>query len=79
VTLAVVAARAVGCETAVMDPEMQAKADADAAAFERDIELLEHEAAKAGKSLARTLGPPLAAVLLLVVLAWVLGRRSRNR
>lgn len=75
----VVAARAPGCETAAMDSEMQAKADADAAAFERDIQLLEHEAAKAGKSLARTLGPPLAVVLLLVVVAWMLGRRARNR
>jgi hypothetical protein len=62
-----------------MDPEMQAKADADAEAFERDVQLLEHEAAKAGKSLARKLGPPLAALLALVVLAWALGRRSRDR
>ncbi len=67
------------CETAAMDSEMQAKADADAAALERDIGLLEHEAAQAGKSLARKLGPPLAVVLALVVVAWVLGRRSRNR
>ena len=68
-----------GCETAAMDPDMQTKADADAAAFQRDIEFLEHEAAKAGKSLARKLGPPLAVVLVLVLVAWLLGRRARNR
>ncbi len=61
-----------------MDPEMQAKADADAAAFERDVQLLEHEAAKAGTSLARKLGPPVAVLLVLIVVAWILGRRSRN-
>jgi hypothetical protein len=68
-----------GCETAAMDPEMQAKADADAAALQHDIEILEHEAARAGKSVARRLGPPIAVVLVLVVVAWVLGRRARNR
>jgi hypothetical protein len=61
-----------------MDPEMQAKADADAAAFERDVQLLEHEAAKAGKSLAQKLGPPLAVLAVLLLVAWILGRRSRN-
>ena len=36
-----------------MDPELQAKADAEAAALQRDIEYLEHKAAVAGKSLAQ--------------------------
>jgi hypothetical protein len=62
-----------------MDPEMQTKADADAAALARDVQFLEHEAAKAGKSLARKLGPPVAIVLVLVVLAWIAGRRLRDR
>jgi hypothetical protein len=61
-----------------MDPEMQDKADAAAAALERDVQLLEQEAAKAGKSLAKKLGPPLAVLLVLVLVAWILGRRSRN-
>ncbi len=61
-----------------MDPEMQAKADKDAAAFERDVHLLEQEAAKAGKSLAKKLGPPLAVLAVLMVIALILGRRSRN-
>ncbi len=60
-----------------MDPDMQARVDADAAALERDVLLLEQEASKAGKSLARKLGPPLAVLLVLVVIAWILGRRSR--
>jgi hypothetical protein len=62
-----------------MDPDLQAKADADAAALEHDVQLLEHEAARAGKTLAKKLAPPLAALLVLVVIAWLLGRRSRNR
>jgi hypothetical protein len=61
-----------------MGPDTQAKADADALAFERDVQLLEHEAAKAGKSLAMKVGPPLAAFVVLVVVAWILGRRSRR-
>ena len=61
-----------------MDPEMQAKADADAAAFEHDVQVLEREAAVAGKSLAKKLGPPLALLAVLVLVAWILGRRSRN-
>jgi hypothetical protein len=61
-----------------MDPDMQAKVDADAAALERDVKLLEREAAKAGRSLARRLGPPLAVLLVLVLVAWLLGRRSRR-
>ena len=39
-----------------MDSELQAKADAEAAALQRDIEYLEHKAAAAGKSLAVKLG-----------------------
>jgi hypothetical protein len=62
-----------------MDPELQTKADADAAALQRDLDYLEHEAAVAGKSLAKKLGPPVAAFLLLVIAGWVLGRRSRRR
>jgi uncharacterized protein (TIGR03382 family) len=62
-----------------MDAETQAKADAAAAALERDVQLLEHEAAQAGKSLAKKLGPPIAALLALLLLAWLLGRRSRRR
>ena len=54
------------------------KADAAAASFQRDVELLEHEAAKAGKSLARKIGPPVAVVLALIVVAWILGRRARK-
>jgi hypothetical protein len=61
-----------------MDPEMQAKADADAAALQRDVQLLEHEAARAGKSLGKKLGPPLALLAVLLIVAWILGRRSRN-
>ncbi len=61
-----------------MDPEMQGKVDAATAALERDVELLEHEAAKAGKSLAKKLGPPVAVLLVLIVVAWILGRRSRK-
>jgi hypothetical protein len=61
-----------------MDSDMQAKADKDAAAFQRDVQLLEHEAAKAGKSLAKKLGPPLALLAVLMVVALILGRRSRH-
>jgi hypothetical protein len=73
------AGRKFGCETPGMDPETQAKADAAAVALERDVHALEHEAAKAGKSIARTVGPPVAALLVLMVVAWILGRRARNR
>ena len=62
-----------------MDPEMQAKVDADVAALQRDVDFLEREAAKAGKTLAQKLGPPLGALLVLLVVAWLLGRRSRKR
>jgi hypothetical protein len=62
-----------------MDPEMQAKADRDAAALERDVHLLEHEAAKAGKSLAKKLAPVVAGFLVLAFAGWLLGRRSRKR
>lgn len=61
------------------DAELQAKVDADVAALQRDVDYLEHEAAKAGTSLAKKLGPPLGALLALVVIAWLLGRRSRRR
>lgn len=62
-----------------MDPDLQAKADADAAALQRDIEYLEHEAAKAGKSIAKKLGPPLAVLGAIAFVAWLLGRRARKR
>ncbi len=74
-----VAARRRGCETPTMDPEMQAKADVAAAALERDVQLLEQEAAKAGKSLAKKLAPLLAGFLVLAFAGWLLGRRSRKR
>ena len=61
------------------DAETQAKVDADVAALQRDVDYLEHEAAKAGKSLAKKLGPPLGAFFALVVIAFILGRRSRKR
>jgi hypothetical protein len=61
-----------------MDPELQAKADADAAALQRDVQMLEDEAARAGKKLASRLGPPVGALLVLVLVAWLLGRRSRR-
>jgi hypothetical protein len=62
-----------------MDPEMQAKADVAAAALERDVHILEHEAAQAGKSLARKLAPPIAGFFALAFVGWLLGRRSRKR
>jgi hypothetical protein len=62
-----------------MDPELQAKADKDAEALQRDMKYLEHEAAVAGKSLAKKLGPPVGAFLLLAFAGWLLGRRSRRR
>ncbi len=70
-----------GCETHPMetDAETQAKVDADVAALQRDVDFLEREATRAGKSLAKRLGPPLGALLALVVIAWLLGRRSRKR
>ena len=61
------------------DAEYEAKVDADLAALQRDVDFLEHEAAKAGKSLAKKLGPPVGAVLVLVAIAWLFGRRSRQR
>ena len=61
-----------------MDPELQAKADAEAAALQRDVEFLEHEAAKAGKSLAVKLGPPVAALLRARARRVDLGRRARR-
>jgi hypothetical protein len=61
------------------DAKTQAKVDADVAALQRDVDYLEHEAAKAGKSLGKKLGPPLGMFLLLVVVAFILGRRSRKR
>jgi hypothetical protein len=74
-----VATPGAGCETPAMDPEMQAKADLAAAALERDVHLLEHEAAKAGASLAKKLAPAVGAFLLLAFAGWLLGRRSRRR
>ena len=62
-----------------MDSDLQAKADADAAAFQRDLEYLEHEAAKAGKSIAKKLAPVVAVLGALALVAWLLGRRARRR
>jgi hypothetical protein len=62
-----------------MDPELQAKADAEAAALQRDIEYLEHKAANAGKSLAVKLAPVVAALVAVALVSWVLGRRARRR
>jgi hypothetical protein len=62
-----------------MDSELQAKADAEAAALQRDLEYLEHKAAKAGSSLARKLAPVGVVVGVLLLVAWLLGRRARRR
>jgi hypothetical protein len=62
-----------------MDENMQAKADAEAAALQRDIEYLEHKAASAGKSLAQKLAPVVAVLGVLALGAWILGRRARRR
>lgn len=61
------------------DAEYEAKVDADLAALQRDVDFLEHEAVTAGKSLAKKLGPPLGVLFALVVIAFLLGRRSRRR
>jgi hypothetical protein len=76
-----VATRGGGWETRPMDTDAktQAKVDADVAALQRDVDYLEHEVAKAGKSLGKKLGPPLGLFLVLVVVAFILGRRSRKR
>jgi hypothetical protein len=68
-----------------MDTEPPTTTDLDAhvaattAALERDIDYLEHEAAKAGKAMARRIIPPLAVFLGLCLLAWISGRRLRKR
>jgi hypothetical protein len=62
-----------------MDSELQAKADAEAAALQRDIEFLEHKAAAAGKSLAVKLAPVVAVLGVLALVAWIFGRRARRR
>jgi hypothetical protein len=68
-----------------MDAEPDVTTDLDAhvaattAALERDIDYLEHEAAKAGKAVAQRIIPPLAVFLGLCLLAWISGRRLRKR
>ena len=62
-----------------MDPELQAKADAEAAALQRDIEYLEHKAEAAGKTLAIKLAPVVAVLGAIALVAWSLGRRARRR
>jgi hypothetical protein len=48
-------------------------------ALEHDIEVLEDKAVTASKRLAARAAPVLVAVLVLLVLAWLAGRRLRDR
>ena len=51
--------------------------DPNARALERDLELLETKAKHGAVVLARKIAPSLAAVLLVSILAWYVGRRLR--
>lgn len=53
--------------------------DATQRAFEHDIEVLEDKAVSASKAAAMRILPIAAGVLGLLVLAWIAGRRMRNR
>lgn len=47
--------------------------------LEHDLELVENEAKDVGVSAARRILPVVGAVLVLAFLAWLLGRRLRDR
>ncbi len=53
--------------------------DATQRALEHDIEVLEDKALNASKAAAMRILPIAAGVLGLLVLAWIAGRRMRNR
>ncbi len=53
--------------------------DATQRALEHDIEVLEDKALNASKVAAMRILPIAAGVLGLLVLAWIAGRRMRNR
>lgn len=53
--------------------------DATKRALEHDIEVLEDKAIGASKAAATRILPIAAGVLGLLVLAWIAGRRMRNR
>jgi hypothetical protein len=68
-----------GAEPTEADSIAAARHEANLQRLEHDIDLLETEAKHLGKSLARQLGPPAAAVVVLSVVAFIAGRRLRNR
>ena len=47
--------------------------------LEHDLEVVEEEAKEAGVAAARRILPAIGAVVLLAALAWLLGRRLRDR
>jgi hypothetical protein len=53
--------------------------DATQRALEHDVEVLEDKAISASKAAAIRILPIAAGVLGLLVLAWIAGRRMRNR
>ena len=53
--------------------------DATQRALERDIEVLEDKAISASKAAAIRILPIAAGVLGLLLIAWIAGRRMRNR
>jgi hypothetical protein len=52
--------------------------DATARALEHDIEVLEEKAKTASVHLAKRVAPVAVAVLVLLAVAWILGRRTRK-
>jgi hypothetical protein len=52
--------------------------DDKARALQHDIEALEHSAEHAAERLARRAAPYALAVVVLIVFAWLAGRRSRK-
>jgi hypothetical protein len=53
--------------------------DEKARALQRDLEALEHTAEEAAERAALRIAPYLIASVVLVVLAWVAGRKLRDR